>query len=103
MLTSNLVAPNALNLKLPGRSTPATPSSSRIDDVRITRSGQYRFNGDAISLANLERTLANKARGSSSKLSVTISPDPGTPVEDVVAIMNIAMRYDINGILATEK
>lgn len=103
MLTSNLVAPNALNLKLPGRSTTSTPSSSRIDDVRITRSGQYRLNGDAISLANLERTLANKARGSSSKLSVTISPDSGTPVEDVVAVMNIAMRYDINGILATEK
>jgi biopolymer transport protein ExbD len=46
---------------------------------------------------------ASPAAGSTSKLSVTISPDPGTPVEDVVAIMNIAMRYDINGILATEK
>ena len=103
MLTSNLVAPNALNLKLPGTSNTSIPSTSRIDDVRITKSGNYRLNGDGITLANLERTLANKARGGGGKLSMTISPDKGTPVEHVVAIMNIAMRYDINGILAAEK
>lgn len=103
MLTSNLVAPNALNLKLPGTSNTSVPSTSRIDDVRITRSGQYRLNGDAITLANLEKMLAGKARGRSEKLNVTISPDAGTPVEHVIAVMNIAMRYDINGILATEK
>ena len=103
MLTSNLVAPNALNLKLPGSSNVSTPSTSRIDDVRISRNGNYYLNRDGITLGNLERMLARKARASSSKISITISPDKGTPVEDVVAVMNIAMRYDINGILAAEE
>lgn len=103
MLTSNLVAPNALNLKLPGTSNTSVPSTRNIDDVRITRSGQYRLNGEAITLPNLEKVLARKARGSSQKLNVTISPDAGTPVEHVIAVMNIAMRYDINGILASDK
>ncbi len=103
MLTSSLVAPNALNLKLPGSSTASMPSTSQIDNVRITRSGRYSINGDVVTLGNLERTLANKARNSSKQISITIAPDKGTPVEHVVAIMNIALRYDINGILASEK
>ena len=36
-------------------------------------------------------------------LDVLISPDKGTPVEAVVAVMNIALTYDINGILTPEK
>lgn len=101
MLTSSLVAPNALNLKLPGSSRTNVATSSDIDDVRISRSGRYYFNGKQISLANLERELSRKAR-SRTKYNVTISPDSGTPTEAVVAVMDIAMRYHVNGILATE-
>lgn len=101
MLTSSLVAPNALNLKLPGSSRTNVASSSDIDDVRINRKGSYYFNGKQISLSNLERELSRKAR-SRSKYNVTISPDSGTPTESVVAVMDIAMRYNINGILTTE-
>ena len=39
MLTSSLVAPNALNLKLPGSSRTNVASSDRMDDVRISSSG----------------------------------------------------------------
>jgi biopolymer transport protein ExbD len=39
----------------------------------------------------------------SSKPSITISPEEGTPTEHVVAIMDLAMRYKVNGVLATEK
>lgn len=102
MLTSSLVAPNALNLKLPGSSRSNVASSSDIDDVSITKSGKYYFNGKQISLSNLERELSRKA-GNRSKYNMTISPDSGTPTEAVVAVMDIAMRYHINGILATEE
>ena len=102
MLTSTLVAPNALNLKLPGSSRSNVVSSSQIDDIRITGSGRYYLNRKRIELAALEQEMRNRAGRSSDKLNVTISPDKGTPTEHVVAVMDIAMRLNINGILATE-
>lgn len=101
MLTSSLVAPNALNLKLPGSSRSQVTTPSKIDDVRISTSGKYYLNGSSISLANLESRLSSMARSKSGQLSITISPASNTPVESVVAVMDIAMRYKINGILAT--
>ncbi|MEN0004660.1 MAG: biopolymer transporter ExbD [Bacteroidota bacterium] len=103
MLTSSLVAPNALNLKLPGTSKTKVTTSSNIDDVRIAKNGRYYYNGKRINLEDLERVLSRKQGRSSKKLSMTISPDRGTPTEYVVSIMDIAMRLNINGILATEK
>ncbi len=98
MLTSGLVAPNALNLKLPGTSRVSTPSSSRMDNVAISASGRYYLNGSSISLEELDQRL-RREKGE----SITISPDPSAPVEAVVAVMDIAMRYNINGILSTAK
>ena len=101
MLTSTLVAPNALNLKLPSNSrTPAT-SSQRIDDVSINRGGNYYFNNKRRTLEDLDLDLQRLAR--SSKPTMTITPERGTPTEYVVAVMDIAMRYQINAVLATEK
>ncbi len=103
MLTSSLVAPNALNLRLPGSSQTSRVTSGQIDDVTISRQGQYYFNGRRISLEDLENTMRRKARAASKKVNMTISPAPGAPTEYVVAVMDIAMRFNINGILATEK
>lgn len=104
MLTSSLVAPNALNLKLPGSSNTRVTSTSDIDDVRISQSGNYYLNGRRLSLGDLEQQLRSRAGNSSrSKMNMTISPDRGTPTEYVVAVMDIAMRFNINGILAAEK
>ncbi len=103
MLTSNLVAPNALNLKLPGSSTSKIPSTTELDDVRISSSGRYYLNGKRIDLENLEKALKTRASRSSGKLNITISPEPGTTNNQVVPVMDIAMRLDINGVLATEK
>jgi biopolymer transport protein ExbD len=103
MLTSSLVAPNALNLKLPGSSKSKVTSTSDIDDVRIAKNGRYYFNGKRIALEDLERVLRRKIGRTSRKVSMTISPDRGTPTEYVVSVMDIAMRLNINGILATEK
>ncbi|MDX1667186.1 MAG: biopolymer transporter ExbD [Saprospiraceae bacterium] len=103
MLTSSLVAPNALNLKLPGSSPERVTSTRELDDVRISSRGSYYLNGKRISLENLDRLLAQRARGSRQRMSILISPAERTPVESVVAVMDIAMKYNINGILAAEK
>ncbi len=101
MLTSSLVAPNALNLKLPSSSSQRVVSTDRLDRVSISASGEFFLNSRQFSLRNLERELARKARSRSDRLNITINPALGTPTEHVVAVMELAMRYDINGILAT--
>lgn len=101
MLTSSLVAPNALNLKLPSSSRSSTPSSGRVEDVRISRSGNYFLDNRRRSLGDMEKEI--RRISGSSKPSITISPEEGTPTEHVVAIMDLAMRYKVNGVLATEK
>ncbi|GJM32857.1 MAG: biopolymer transporter ExbD [Saprospiraceae bacterium] len=102
MLTSSLVAPNALNLKLPGSSKTKVTTTSKTDDVSIRKDGRYYLNNKRVELAALDQQLARMAKGKSGKLNITISPDSGTPTEYVVAIMDIALRYHINGILVTE-
>ena len=101
MLTSTVVAPNALNLKMPGRAdTPSSPSDDRLDDVRIDNNGAFYFNNRRIDVAELENRLQSKANGNYSML---ISPDKRAPVEGVVTIMDMAMRMNINGVLAAEE
>ena len=102
MLTSSLVAPNALNLKLPSSSRSSTSAPSRVDDVRVSRSGDYFFNNKRRSLSDLERDLARLSRRGG-KPAITISPAKGTPTEYVVAVMDLAMRYKISGVLSTDK
>ncbi len=101
MLTSSLVAPNALNLKLPSSSKSSAPSTQRIDDVSISRGGNFYLNNKRLGLEELERGLQRLAR-TSSKPTITISPDKGTPTEHVISVMDMAMRFEINAVLATE-
>jgi biopolymer transport protein ExbD len=103
MLTSSLVAPNALNLKLPGSSTARVVSTAKMDDVSITRAGNYYFNGRRMELEEIEEQLRRHAARSRDKLDITISPEKGAPVEAVIGVMDIALRLEINGILATEE
>ncbi|GAB5552486.1 MAG: biopolymer transporter ExbD [Saprospiraceae bacterium] len=103
MLTSSLVAPNALNLKLPGSSRASTSVPSQIDRVKIDNSGRYFLNGRRMSLDVLNQELTARARRSSSKFKFVIEHAKSTPVQDVVAVMNIALKLDADGILAAEK
>lgn len=98
MLTSTLVAPNALNLKLPSSSTSKITTRNDIDDVRVSTSGSYYLNRRRVSKSQLAQSL----RAIPKNGSITISPDKKTPTEHVVYVMDLAMRYNINAILATE-
>ncbi|MFK8160927.1 MAG: ExbD/TolR family protein [Lewinella sp.] len=101
MLTSSVVSPNALNLKLPGRAdSPQVSNNRKLDDVRIDNSGRFYFNGKRTTIAALENTLTRKAGGN---YSMFISPDRKAPIEGVVAVMDLANRLSINGVLAAEE
>jgi biopolymer transport protein ExbD len=99
MLTSSLVIPNALNLKLPGKSS-KTKIYSKPNTVSIEKDGTYYFDGKRISLSNLETAIRRLRNQKGTKnLSITISPDPRVAGQHVVAVMDIAYRYGITAVM----
>ena len=103
VLNSTVVAPSSLNLKLPGTTRSKIQTDSKTTDVRVNKNGRFYLNGKRVTPSDLDSKLAARAQGSSKKLDITISPEPNTPIMHVAYIMNIAMKYDINAILAAEE
>ena len=103
MLTSSVVTPNALNLKMPGSSTSSVTVSEKPDDVTITKKGTLLLNGRATNKRDLDRKLNDIRKGKGKKVSMTISPKKGAPTEAVVLVMDSMRRLGISGILAMEE
>ena len=100
MLTSSAVVPNALNLKLPGRTVNKTQVTTDPFKVTINRGGDFFLNGKRISILNLEGAVAKlKRRRKGTEVSMTISPDPNTSNVNVVQVMDIAFRYGVTAVL----
>ncbi len=102
VLNSSIVAPNSLNLLLPGSSKAQTQVDSKTDNVAIGKGGELYLNGKRIAESNLEETLS--ARASKTRdMNLLISPDKGVAVKHVAMVMDICLRLQINAILAAEK
>lgn len=102
MLTSSMVVPNALNLKLPGKSKSSTELKAPPTNISIKRDGSYWIRGERVSINRIEkaiRELGKKGR----PVSMTLSPDPRVPNQYVVSIMDIAFRYGVETILTDPK
>jgi len=102
MLTSTLVSPNALNLKLPSSSSqtvaPATVS------VSIKKNGQYYHETTPVKLSELKRKVRADVRNAADpkKVTVVINTEEDTPIKYVVEVMDMALTMKIGAILATE-
>ncbi len=100
MLTSTLVAPNAINLKLPSSSNaPSTVKPSDLDDVRINRSGQYYFNQRRVSKSQLSTSLKNTKRKGGRNATITLSPDKKATHGAVIYVMDLANQLNIDAVL----
>ncbi|MGD9929307.1 MAG: ExbD/TolR family protein [Mangrovibacterium sp.] len=102
MVTSTLIAPNALKLLLPesNNQTAAKP----ITTISITADLKYYINVDGklnrIAFHEIEPAL-QKSIGNIDDVYVSLHADKSVPVEQVVKIMNIAKRNKYKMILAT--
>ncbi|MCW0484609.1 ExbD/TolR family protein [Gaoshiqia sediminis] len=102
MVTSTLIAPNALKLLLPesNNQTAAKP----ITTISITSDLKYYINVDGklnrIAFHEIEPAL-QKSIGNIDDVYVSLHADKSVPVEQVVKIMNIAKRNKYKMILAT--
>ncbi|MEL6721133.1 MAG: biopolymer transporter ExbD [Bacteroidota bacterium] len=101
MLTSSLVAPNSLNMKLPGSSRSKATTTSKIDEIMIRGGGRYFLNGRRISLEELESYFRQKSRGDKTPTAAIGNSSDATN-GDVVAIMDMALRLNINTVLTTD-
>lgn len=102
MLTSSMVIPNALNLKLPGKSSGAPPSKVQPAKITIEKSGSYYLNGNKVTLSTLEKAVGDMKK-KNKDVSVIITPDDNAPNEYVVAVMDVAWRYGVAAILTDPK
>lgn len=102
MLTSSVMVPNALNLKMPGKSSAVT-LDSKPSSVTIRGKNTFYVNGKKVSKGKVETMLTTMARNSrGKKLDMTLSPSPEATQESVVYVMDIMYRKNINCILAIE-
>ena len=98
MLTSSLVVPNALNLKLPGKRKSNTELKAPPAKIDVRRDGSYWMSGKKVSLNRIEKAV--KVLGAKGRpVSLILSPNPNAPNQYVVAIMDIAYRYHVETIL----
>jgi biopolymer transport protein ExbD len=102
MLTSTLVSPNALNLKLPGSSSktvaPSTISVS-VDTDRNFYLKTERINPDDL-MELLKAEIAKEKNRED--VTLVINTDKSVPIEDVVKVMDAAYKLEIKAILATD-
>lgn len=98
VLTSTLVAPNAIKLMLPqsNSQTPARPLTT----VSISRDFKFYVEKDQVDLTQIEAVLQQKI-GKTPDPVIAIHADKSVPVEYIVDIMNIARRNNYKVILAT--
>jgi biopolymer transport protein ExbD len=98
MLTSTMIAPNAIKLLLP-QSNSQTPSRP-ITTISITRDITFFIEKTPVDITQLEFRLQQKI-GTNPDPIVAIHADKSVPIEFIVDVMNIAKRNNYRVILAT--
>ncbi len=103
MVTSTLIAPNALKLLLP-QSSNQTMATKPITTVSITDELQYAVEGRFVRFSELESEIVRKVGASSSydePPTISLHVDQSVAMEHVVKVMNIAKSNKYRLILAT--
>jgi len=98
MLTSTLIAPNALKLLLPQSNNQTNVKA--MTTVSITADIRYFIEKAPIDPAMLETSLQTRL-SEVKEPTIAIHADKSVPIEHIVMVMNIARRNNYKVILAT--
>jgi biopolymer transport protein ExbD len=103
MVTSTLIAPNALKLLLPQSNNQT--AAKAITTISITKNLKYYINDNnnvkQVEFSEIEPFLVNKFGASNDDIFISLHADQTVPVNEVVKMMNIARRNKYKMILAT--
>jgi biopolymer transport protein ExbD len=103
MVTSTLIAPNALKLLLP-KSTNQTLASKPITTISVTSDLRYAVEGDFVQFEQIESIIQQRIGDINNypePPTISLHVDKTVPMENVVKIMNIAKNNKYRLILAT--
>jgi biopolymer transport protein ExbD len=98
MLTSTLIAPNALKMLLPSRGQVTIEGESRIPTVTIYSGSRITVDGTTVSLNDLGMILDAKLRGQPDP-TIKVLTSPSVSVGDAVQVMNVAAQRDYTVVL----
>jgi len=98
MLTSTLIAPNALKMLLPSRGQVTLQSESRIPTVTIHSSSRITVDGRVVSLRELGMVLDARLQGLPEP-TIRVVTSPSVSVGDAVRVMNVAAERNYTVVL----
>ena len=98
MLTSSMVVPNALNLKLPGKKS-SVKINTPPPTIDIRSDGTYRLNGAKASRAQLAKAVKAEKNKNGAKATIRIKPSPEAGNQYVVYVMDLAYRFNIQAVM----
>jgi biopolymer transport protein ExbD len=98
MLTSTLIAPNALKMLFPSRGQVTIQTESQIPTVTIYSGSRITIDGRTISLNELGPILENKLAGIQDP-TIRVVTSPSVSVGDAVQVMNVAAERDYTVVL----
>jgi biopolymer transport protein ExbD len=98
MLTSTLIAPNALKMLLPSRGQVIIQGESRIPTVIIHSGSRITVDGRTVSFDDLGMVLESKLQGLPDP-TIKVVTSPAVSVGDAVMIMNVAAERNYTVVL----
>ncbi|TFH27018.1 MAG: biopolymer transporter ExbD [Bacteroidia bacterium] len=98
MLTSTLIAPNALKLLLPSRGQVTIQGDSRIPTVTIYSGSRVAVDGRTVSLEDLGMVLESRLQGLPDP-TIKVVTSPTVSVGDAVSVMNVAAERNYTVVL----
>jgi biopolymer transport protein ExbD len=98
MLTSTLIAPNALKMLLPSRGQVTVQSESNIPTVTIQSSSRITVDGMSVNLGELGAVLDARLRGVADP-TIRVITSPSVTVGDAVRVMNVAAERNYTVVL----
>ncbi len=103
VVTTTFLSDTGIPLDLPEAGTGQQESMRPEMSVRIAADGSIRFQGEMVSLADLEQRL-QRAREASPQEALTIYGDGRVDLETIVKVMDLARRVKVPGlVLATQE
>jgi biopolymer transport protein ExbD len=98
MITSTLIAPNALKLLLP--QSKHQTAANAVTTVSITRDAQFYIETTRIDISQMEHELQRRL-ANEQEPTISLHVDENVPMKEVVKVMNIAKNNRYKLILAT--
>lgn len=101
MITSTMIAPNALKLLLPQEGQASSAVEESVPEVQLQSSGIISIDGRKVNIDELGNILERKLRGQNDPTFKLLTAS-GVNVKETVSVMNVAVKGNYKVVLVKE-